>query len=224
MLALTCEQCEHHQYLGDGEGGTRLRRYVLPVVGGVLLIIVVSVIYFFTHSGVWFGNLGEFFTTQDRGWFGALGDMPEAKSPFDRVKFEVDYIKHLCTMCAAAVAFIAGYLKTQDDKPPAWMSSSALAAFIIVACICSLGYALKSTWVVTQQKPLLLVKMDLLFGIITDVFFTVGIVLLLCMCFRPLWGSSSSPNPNPNPNPSPAGSSGCSRTSYLDPVLCGEDR
>ncbi len=110
----------------------------------------------------------------------------EPSDAFDRVKFEVDYIKHLATMCAAAVAFIAGYLKAQDDKPPTWMSSRALAAFILAACSCTAGYMLRNWWVIWQDKPLWQIRIDMALGWVTALVFFVGVVLLLLMCFRPL--------------------------------------
>jgi hypothetical protein len=120
----------------------------------------------------------------------AFYQKPVQLNAFERLKFEVDYIKHLTTMCAAAIAFIAGYLKAQDDKPPAWMTSGALAAFILAACICTGGYALKNAWVIEQYKPVWQVWMDRAFGAVTDLVFLYGIAMLLIMCFRPLWAAA----------------------------------
>lgn len=115
-----------------------------------------------------------------------LFDPPAQTSAFDRLKFEVDYIKYLSTLCIAAVAFIATYTKN-DAGPPSRMTGIALACFIVAACFCSFGYALKNGWVVTQHKPEWQVHLDLFFGVATLLVFMLGIVLLLAICLNPLW-------------------------------------
>lgn len=120
---------------------------------------------------------------------GPFAKPPDRTTAFDRVKFEVDFIKYLATMCAAAVAFISGYLKNQEDKPPAWMTGYALASFIVAACMCSLGYMLKTYEVIQQSKPLWHLYLDRTLGVVTDLAFIIGIGLTLAMCFRPLWST-----------------------------------
>jgi len=107
-------------------------------------------------------------------------------TPFDGLKFEADYIKHLTSLSLGTVAFVIAFVKDRPGEERSPLLPLALTAFVLAATLASAGYAIKNYWVAMgrRKRPWVVAFDRYVLGGLTVVAFAVGLVALLGFYLR----------------------------------------